>query len=66
MVISHLMSSTRLVKKRLHVKKFLMNSIGVNIIKYPQLKMRQLTQHLFFIIKDWKGHQITTQIRSHT
>ena len=37
--------------------------IGENIIKWSQLKIRQVVQHLFFMITR-KGHQIKTQIRS--
>ena len=39
--------------------------IGVNIIKWSQLKIRQVVQHRFFKIKR-KGHQIKTQIKSQT
>ena len=38
---------------------------GENIIRWSQLKIRQVVQHRFFIIRR-KGHQINTQIKSQT
>ena len=52
------------VKNRLHVKKLGMNSNGVYIMKWPQSKIRQLTQQRFFIIKVWKGQNIRIQVMS--
>ena len=42
-----------------------MNSMGVNIIRWSQLKIRQVVQHRVRIISR-KGHQTSTQIKSHT
>ena len=44
-------------------KKLFTVIIGKNIIKWSQLKMRQVVQHLFFIMSR-KGHHIRTHIKS--
>ena len=59
---SQRMSTMSEVKKRLHEKKFLMKSIGVNIMKCPQSQMRQFTQHLFFMSFELNGQQNRMQI----
>ena len=63
--ISQKKSTTSDKEKRLRAKNPPIKTIGENIIKWSQLKMRQVVQHLFPIIRR-NGHQIRTQIRSNT
>ena len=62
---SHMSHTTNANPISVQEKKLFNATIGKNIIKWSQLNILQVVQHLLCIMS-LNGHQIRTQIKSHT